>query len=57
MDNLSGVNDPFEIPEHPDLTIKTDEETIEISSQKLLRFILTDVRAGNGKMAGQTFEI
>ena len=41
ISNLSGVNDPFEIPAHPDLTIKTDEESIEISAQKLLDFILS----------------
>jgi len=39
--NLTGVNDPFEIPVHPDLSIKTDEESIETSSQKLLQFILS----------------
>ena len=41
INNLSGVNDPFEIPQHPDLVIKTDEEPIEASARKLLEFILT----------------
>jgi adenylylsulfate kinase len=40
ISNLSGINDPFEIPSHPDLIIKTDKESIEASSQKLLQFIL-----------------
>lgn len=40
INNLSGVNDPFEEPQHPDLIIKTDEEPIELSIQKLLDFIL-----------------
>ncbi|MEO5995967.1 MAG: adenylyl-sulfate kinase [Chitinophagaceae bacterium] len=41
INNLTVVNDPFEIPAHADLTINTDEESIETSSQKLLRFILS----------------
>ena len=37
--NLSGVNDPFESPERPDLIIETDKETIRESSTKLITFI------------------
>ena len=37
--NLSGVNDPFEVPVNPDLIIETDKETIHSSSQKLINFI------------------
>jgi adenylylsulfate kinase len=40
INNLSGVNDPFEEPQCPDLIIKTDEEPIGVSVQKLLEFIL-----------------
>jgi adenylylsulfate kinase len=40
VSNLSGVNDPFEMPRHPDLVIKTDDESIEASVQKLAGFIL-----------------
>ena len=39
LDNLSGVNDPFEIPENPDLIIETDKETITESADKLIKFI------------------
>ncbi|HKC68560.1 MAG TPA: adenylyl-sulfate kinase [Bacteroidia bacterium] len=38
--NLTGVNDPFEIPNNPDLIIETDKETIESSVNKLTTFIL-----------------
>ncbi|MEI6945728.1 adenylyl-sulfate kinase [Paraflavisolibacter sp. H34] len=37
--NLSGINDPFEIPSHPDLVIATDKETLEVSLGKLVGFI------------------
>ncbi len=38
--NLTGVNDPFDIPLDADLIIKSDEETIEESASKLMDFIL-----------------
>ena len=43
VSNLTGVNDPFEIPIKPDLIIKTDEESIDDSVQKLLGFILYNI--------------
>ena len=39
--NLTGVNDPFEVPAHPHLIINTDTEPEEASAQKLLAFILS----------------
>jgi adenylylsulfate kinase len=39
LNNLSGVNDPFEPPENPDLLIETDNETIDVSTAKLIGFI------------------
>ena len=37
--NLTGINDPFEAPINPDLTINTDIESIDTSVEKLVRFI------------------
>jgi adenylylsulfate kinase len=39
INNLSGVNDPFEVPPNPDLIIETDRETVFESSQKLIKYI------------------
>jgi adenylylsulfate kinase len=39
VDNLSGVNDPFEIPLNPDLIIETEGESVFESSQKLISYI------------------
>jgi adenylylsulfate kinase len=44
INNLTGVNDPFEAPVNPDLILKTDTETIEASAQKLLEFILAVIQ-------------
>lgn len=38
--DFTGVNAPFEIPEHPDLEIHTDTENIETSLQQILDNIL-----------------
>lgn len=38
--NLSGVNDPFEIPANPDLIIKTHSESVMQSTQKLFDYII-----------------
>lgn len=43
LNNLTGVNDPFETPEDADLIIKTDAESVEESSAKLLNFILENI--------------
>ena len=38
--NLTGINDPFEKPTIFDLLIQTDVETIQESTEKLLKFII-----------------
>ena len=37
--NLTGINDPFEAPTNPDLTINTHLESIDVSVEKLILFI------------------
>ena len=44
INNLTGVNDPFEIPQNADLIIETDRETIAESSRRLLDFILANIK-------------
>ncbi len=41
--NLSGVNDPFEIPQNVDFVINTNESNVEDSAKKLLDFILSNI--------------
>lgn len=41
--NLTGVNDPFEIPPNADLIIKTADESMDESAAKLLNFILKHI--------------
>jgi adenylylsulfate kinase len=43
INNLSGVNDPFEIPSDPDLIIETDKETVFESSQRLIKYIESNI--------------
>lgn len=37
--NLTGINDPFEVPSNPDLIIKTDQENIETSVGRIVEFV------------------
>lgn len=41
--NLSGVNDPFEIPSNPDLVIPTDTINEDESTKLLYEFILSNM--------------
>jgi adenylyl-sulfate kinase len=36
MKNFTGVDDPYEAPEHPDLVVETDKETIDESVTRIL---------------------
>lgn len=38
--NLTGINDPYEVPELPDFMIDTGIEKEDSSAQKLLKFII-----------------
>jgi adenylylsulfate kinase len=38
--NFTGIDAPFEVPENPDIELKTDQLTVEESAKKALEFIL-----------------
>lgn len=40
LNNLTGVNDTFEVPEHPDLYIDTGKNTIAECSESIYEFII-----------------
>ncbi|MBC6366474.1 adenylyl-sulfate kinase [Algoriphagus sp. AK58] len=42
--NLTGINDPFELPENPDLILSTHLESVEKSVEKLFSFISTRIQ-------------
>ena len=44
INNFTGISDPFEEPKSSDLVIKTDEESLEISAEKLENFILEHIQ-------------
>lgn len=41
INNLTGVNDPYEIPVNPDLVIDTGDESEEQSADNLFKFIMS----------------
>jgi adenylylsulfate kinase len=38
--NMTGISDPYEEPEHPDLTIETDKLGLQQSVDEVIRFLL-----------------
>lgn len=40
LDHFTGISAPYEIPLSPHLVLQTHEETVDVSAQKLLDFIL-----------------
>ena len=40
--NFTGISDPYEEPENPDLLINTEEEKIEESVEKVLNYLSTN---------------
>ena len=44
VNNLTGVNDIFEMPQNPDLILKTDQENIDVSAKKLFDFIVSELK-------------
>jgi adenylylsulfate kinase-like enzyme len=43
INNLTGVNDVFETPEHADLVLDTTQESVAQSVQKVVNFILQNL--------------
>jgi sulfate adenylyltransferase/3'-phosphoadenosine 5'-phosphosulfate synthase len=39
IQNFTGVNDPYEAPNNPELTIDTDQESIEESAQRVIHLL------------------
>ena len=50
--NFTGIDSPFELPEHADVTIHTDKQTIEESTSQLLEYILPLIKNENGDAIG-----
>lgn len=39
--NFTGISDPFEAPENPDLEIRTDLETVDESAERVISYLET----------------
>ncbi len=42
--NFTGIDSPFELPEHADITVRTDQQTIDESVDQVLDFLLPLIR-------------
>lgn len=50
--NFTGIDSPFELPQHADVTVKTDEQSIDESVHQLLEYILPLIVNENGQSKG-----
>ncbi|ACL71010.1 adenylyl-sulfate kinase [Halothermothrix orenii] len=39
IDNFTGISDPYEPPQNPDLELRTDKETVEESASKVIEYL------------------
>lgn len=39
INNFTGISDPFEIPENPEITLNTDKETVEESYSRIIEYM------------------
>ena len=51
INNLTGIDDPFELPENPDLIIDTHKTSEEDSSRILLEYILSQLQSSSQALA------
>lgn len=40
--NLTGINDPYEEPEHPDVVVETDKEDVRTSVLKIINHLMKE---------------
>ena len=45
--NMTGISAPYEAPQNPDIEIKTEQESIETSVEKILDFIIPKLKLNN----------
>jgi adenylylsulfate kinase len=38
--NFTGISDPYEPPEHPEIVVNTAEESVEESARKILDYLV-----------------
>lgn len=39
IENFTGISDPYEEPENPDIELRTDKETVEESAKKIIDYL------------------
>jgi adenylylsulfate kinase len=54
LKEFTGVSDPYEAPDRPELHLKTHEETPEESAEKVMRFLAERGYVAADKLAAGT---
>jgi adenylylsulfate kinase len=45
--NMTGISAPYEVPENPDIEIKTESESVEDAAQRIVDFITPKLKLNN----------
>jgi len=56
INNLTGINDPFDRPEQPDLHLNTDADTIINCTNKIVRFIQNNAKTTKAVPVSKSFK-
>lgn len=43
INNFTGISDPYEMPENPDFVLETMNESVDVSADKLVKYILSEI--------------
>ncbi len=47
IQNMTGISAPYEVPEYPDIEIKTENESIEEAVKRIIDFIIPKLKLNN----------
>ena len=42
ISNFTGINSPFEVPSHPNVTIKTEHQSVDECAQAIIDYLLSN---------------
>lgn len=55
LENFTGISDPYEVPDQPDLVLNTSDESIDTTMEKFVDFILEQVGPAPAANKPKTF--
>ena len=51
---FTGISDPYEAPEQPEITLKTGDDSVDVCLARLLGRLVPELEVGGGRRADKT---